>query len=67
MLTIVISACLSTNPASCELQDPGMIQTKGFKACHLLIGPAVKTWQLAHPDLILKSAHCMPVRSAPLN
>ena len=67
MLTIVLSACLSTNPASCELQDLGMIRTEGSKFCHLLIEPAVKAWQLAHPDLILQSAYCMPMRNAPAN
>lgn len=67
MLAIVVSACLSTNPVSCELQDLGMIKTEGFRACRLLIEPAVKDWQLAHPDLILQRAYCMPMRSVSLN
>ena len=67
MFAIIVSACLSTTPTDCQLHDLGMINTEGFKACRLMIEPAVKTWHLAHPDLILHSAYCMPLRSAPLN
>lgn len=66
MLAIVVSACLSTAPENCSLQDLGMIKAEGFKACRLTIEPIVQSWALAHPDMTVHGAYCMPMRDEPL-
>lgn len=65
MMSVIISVCLAADPKGCELRDLGPMDVPGFKACRLSIEPRVIAWQLAHPDLIVQSAYCMPMRDQP--
>ncbi len=62
MLSFVIVACLAANPTQCTMQEMERVEMQGLRSCKLLMQPRVASWQIAHPDQIVKNAFCKTFR-----
>lgn len=60
MLTIIISACLISDPNSCK--DYRLPVEGGMDAvqCSLMAPPYLATWMESHPELAIKKWKCQP-------
>lgn len=60
MLTIVISACLISDPASCKDYKLPVDGDMDTVQCSLLAPPFLANWQESHPDWAVKRWKCVP-------
>lgn len=62
MISIVLSACLASDPAACELRVAGQPSQDDFQTCSTEKDAAASSWAKAHPDFVVTSTYCMPGR-----
>ncbi len=60
MLTIIISACLITDPSSCKDYRMPVEGDMDTVQCSMLAPPFLANWQQAHPQMAIKRWKCQP-------